>query len=978
MPRSAVMSHPVTPTTRANTRSKTVKRDLPPTTASATNTNTEDSPSATVAATVSFATPDRADGVTIGGEDGAISASTGAGTGAGGTTTRTRSGRSLSSDPSGSSVGSGDKDMATPVAAPTPKAAATVTPPDDKINNAPTSSSIAGAGPTITDQEQPPAVAPGGAGGSAPATTKSASPPIASAKAAGVVDPGESPLSPGAKRFGLRKRKPKSPSPVGAEDYLQGTSDGRPASSNDGEHAPRSPRPSPAAAAAAAAAAAVTSATIGVPATASRNVTFSPVPPQQHHYAGGSTAAGGAGGRARPLPTLQEGEPATTSTMLLPPDSPGGEKKKKGGGGTAGAKPSSKDKGGETASGAAKDRGGRATPTNFATDFGKSINSPSFQTGEGVFSWLQSPTHMFSPGGYAPSAVNTPREYYGAGPRTPRTPNDRAGFFFSDVAGLPPGAEGYSPRISGRRQPQHPLSNLICVSPLATNKSKPGTPINYKNIFDSPPGRHPTTGTGGRAAPYMGSRSGKKGKKPADATTLEAVHMAERDLMEDEDLSVLLQLASAATPRGHPAHPAHARYGHMAGEAPSNLQLPVIGKGGPTHASGSPSKLVARKDAPGGAARHPGQSRHTEHFRPPALPSGSGPGSKGGASAAKGSTKGEKKTPSPTNGEQGSRPAGPGGEYMHGYHPFHPGAHPAFMGHHPMGPGGWKPGAGPPPPHARGPPPYGVPPPGSGTKEKGQGAPHRHMYHPNFPPHMAYHMMHFPPQPNARHPMNAAAYPPPPKNTKEGTSSKGKGSGSGKSSGSNSPSSHAPSKSSPKATPKAKEKSKEKSKTSAATAAAKRKSASGGQPAPAAAKKSKPSSPKKKSKSARKTASHTSGSGNGGGSASLADRQKTTKSAAAISAIAGGKNKEAAALAAAILRGVTMRPSGKWQAQMYFAGKSRYIGVFDTREKAALAYEIARAKLQKAKASNNNTEDAVNEARKAAFDGVNEKDPRRK
>jgi len=569
---------------------------------------------------------------------------------------------------------------------------------------------------------------------------------------------------------------------------------------------------------------------------------------------------------------------------------------------------------------------------------------------------------MFSPGGYGPSAVNTPREYYGAGPRTPRTPNDRAGFFFSDVAGLPHGAEGYSPRISGRRQPQHPLSNLICVSPLATNKSKPGTPINYKNIFDSPAGRHLTTGAGGRAAPYMGSRSGKKGKKAADATTLEAVHMAERDLMEDEDLSVLLQLASAATPRGHPAH---ARYGQMTGEAPSNLQLPVIGKGGPTHASGSPSKLVARKDAlpPGSASRHPGQPRHAEHFRPPALPSGSGPGSKGGASSVKGSSKGDKKTPSPTNGEQGSRPAD-----VHGYHPFHSGAHPAFMGHYPMGPGGWKPGAGPPPPHARGQPPYGVPPPGSGSKEKGQGAPHRHMYHPNFPPHMAYHMMHFPPQPNARHPMNAAAYGSPPK-TKEGNSSKAKG---GKSS-SSSPNSNAPSKFSP--TTAHKPKPKEKTKASAATTTAKRKSTSGGQPAPATAKKNKPSSPKKKSKSSRKTAGHTSGSG---GSSSLADRQKTSKSAATISAIAGGKNKEAAALAAAILRGVTMRPSGKWQAQMYFAGKSRYIGVFDTREKAALAYEIARAKLQKAKASNNNTEDAVNEARKAAFDGVNEKDPRQK
>ena len=451
--------------------------------------------------------------------------------------------------------------------------------------------------------------------------------------------------------------------------------------------------------------------------------------------------------------------------------------------------------------------------------------------------------------------------------------------------------------------------------------------------------------------------------------------MAERDLMEDEDLSVLLQLASAATPRGHPAH---ARYGQMAGEAPSNLQLPVIGKGGPAHAGDSPSKLVARKNAPGSAARHPGQSRHAQHFRPPALPSGSGPGAKGSASSTKVSAKGEKKTPSPTAaGEPGSRPVGPGGEYMHGYHPYNPGAHPAFMGH-PMGPpGGWKPGAGPPPPHARGPPPpYGAPPPpGSGSKEKGTSAPHRHMYHPNFPPHMAYHMMHFPPQPNARHPMNAAAYGPPLK-MKEGSSPNSKGNSSGKGSGGNSSNASSPSRSSPKAASKSKDKSK-----SATATATKRKSTSGSQPTPTSAKKSKPSSPKKKkkNKSARKTGGQASSTGgNSGGSTSSADRQKSTKSAAAITAIAGGKNKEAAALAAAILRGVTMRPSGKWQAQMYFAGKSRYIGVFDTREKAALAYEIARAKLQKAKANNNNTEDAVNDARRAAFDGVNEKDPRLK
>lgn len=47
-----------------------------------------------------------------------------------------------------------------------------------------------------------------------------------------------------------------------------------------------------------------------------------------------------------------------------------------------------------------------------------------------------------------------------------------------------------------------------------------------------------------------------------------------------------------------------------------------------------------------------------------------------------------------------------------------------------------------------------------------------------------------------------------------------------------------------------------------------------------------------------------------------------------------------------VLKGITQRPSGKWQAQVYFAGKSRYIGVFDTREKAALAFKLVRHKLR--------------------------------
>jgi hypothetical protein len=47
-----------------------------------------------------------------------------------------------------------------------------------------------------------------------------------------------------------------------------------------------------------------------------------------------------------------------------------------------------------------------------------------------------------------------------------------------------------------------------------------------------------------------------------------------------------------------------------------------------------------------------------------------------------------------------------------------------------------------------------------------------------------------------------------------------------------------------------------------------------------------------------------------------------------------------------VLRGLTVRPSGKFQAQLYFAGQSRYIGVFDTKHDAALAYEMIRDRLK--------------------------------
>ncbi|KAL7488912.1 hypothetical protein ACHAW6_014505 [Cyclotella cf. meneghiniana] len=75
-----------------------------------------------------------------------------------------------------------------------------------------------------------------------------------------------------------------------------------------------------------------------------------------------------------------------------------------------------------------------------------------------------------------------------------------------------------------------------------------------------------------------------------------------------------------------------------------------------------------------------------------------------------------------------------------------------------------------------------------------------------------------------------------------------------------------------------------------------------------------------------------------------------------------------------IPRGITMRPSGKWQAQLYYAGKSRYLGVFRDRKTACLAYEIARKYLKNDDAQNatqiNEINFFISNARKLAIDGV--------
>mmetsp|Transcript_58 Transcript_58/g.117 ORF Transcript_58/g.117 Transcript_58/m.117 type:complete len:1144 (-) Transcript_58:199-3630(-) len=646
-----------------------------------------------------------------------------------------------------------------------------------------------------------------------------------------------------------------------------------------------------------------------------------------------------------------------------------------------------------------------ATPTDFAVDFGKGHQSSSSFDASNVLAWLQSPTAhgLFSPGGMG-SNLNTPRGYYTAGPgapRTPRTPTVSTSFFFSDVASLPKNGEFQSPKPQGDGGPgpnkrDRTGGNMICISPLASRKDKgqksePNTPMNYKDIFASPRLPHPrgadATGNHGkpRGMPSLSESPGGKGR-----SGLEAVHMAERDLMEDEDLSVLLQLASHSnTPKGpggaavfRSPHGKNPKYqgGYSKGNAP-HLQLPMIGD----QRQGHTAKL-SRKTG----FREPG-----EDFVPPPLGirSSSSGGSKEMYTGKDENKKGKSGSGSTSKGKSGdagkrkvSSSAGPPSKKTKAAPPPHPQGYPMTHGGHghpphyqprpgdppyypipqsmaPMPSGGsMKVVVGAPPPNGRTsptrgpvsnsphrPPPYtmsqypphkdsGYPPPYPPPKYPYHPPPPHHMSSGSYPPYG-----HYPPPPPHHMPMYSSQHPPP--SGAKNTSSK---------------------------------KSKPSSKMSKSSTK-KTDSKNGGMSSGGSPKKQK-KSPSKAGGARRKPKST---------NVALNDPAERQKAAAAIQAVnqaSGGKNDKAAALAAAILRGVTMRPSGKWQAQLYYAGKSRYIGVFDTREKAALAYEIAREKLKAENKSPSDqsaqslkaTENAVNAARKAAFDGVNEKDPRGK
>lgn len=584
-----------------------------------------------------------------------------------------------------------------------------------------------------------------------------------------------------------------------------------------------------------------------------------------------------------------------------------------------------------------------ATPTDFAFDYGKPASNGQLLESSNVLAWLHSPTAngLFSPGGLG-SMLNTPR---GAFPKTPHTPTFSTSFFFSDVAGLPRGGDCSSPKSGAangasdtdkRNGNSRGNNNIICISPLSTYKTKgnqlgPNSPkINYKEMFASPAERSGMAMLGQRA------RAGvQKGG------SLDAVHLAERDLMEDEDLSVLLQLASNtprpavpdAAPSGGPDKAEGTKVFRKNGENENlpSLQLPMIGS----------------RDGDGKGARLARKTHSRDHndlpddrVRPMAQTSG-GPAldlnQKSGPEAAK-------KPIAPGSMHPSSRPYPPmSSHFAHHESPYYPSMHPGMahggsmrvvVGGPPpnrgkgtseaqrvrsynMGPRGEYPPPPYPPPPSHYPHHRGVPPP----------PPHIHPHYGRYPPHPSHSHRHMP------------LY---------ATHSKAKST----------------------ATPTTK---KQPAKTaSAAKPGLKRPAVSPSPKTPSSTKKSKKSSqgaPKKKNRSPQ-----------------LVDKVERQKAAATIQAVnqaSGGKNDKAAALAAAILRGVTMRPSGKWQAQLYFAGKSRYIGVFDTREKAALAYEIAREKLKSEKSSAEGgvlspkrTESAVNAARKAAFEGVNERDPR--
>ena len=494
--------------------------------------------------------------------------------------------------------------------------------------------------------------------------------------------------------------------------------------------------------------------------------------------------------------------------------------------------------------------------------------------------------------------------------------------------------------------------SMICISPLASQR--PGaaageghdTPmsINFTEVFASPRLPTPRGSKGGGSSHHHrqdGNADDSTSLKPAAVTS--ALHTAERDMQLDDDLNALLQLAGNTTPGGRPTgllspllSSSLRRFGGADGIPPAALQLPAIGG---SYADPPPARL-------------PGSS--TAATLPRAKASNSGRRSASGKKRKSSDGGGRAHQPQPQQGGRKPQfanpdkvstttttatgharsslvyPSDPAAAYRHPppRHPYH---------HHPEA----------------------YPAPGSG---------HGNMVHsaayPSAHPHYAY---------------PDAAKPP-------GLASGAAGGGSTKRSRSRSRNkalSSAPTPTAPAvvATPKRR-----------ATAAALRamspmppvvskspvklagssSSSSSAYATPA----STPAAPAASGKKGRSTGrKKTPTSKTKSEVTDPADLRRIDEAIRAVNSEYGSGETRRERLAQLQVRGVTQRPSGKWQAQVYYSGKSRYIGVFDSKGEASLAYEIAREvlKMDTAEAQPKGTaavDRNVSVARSAAFAGA--------
>lgn len=486
-------------------------------------------------------------------------------------------------------------------------------------------------------------------------------------------------------------------------------------------------------------------------------------------------------------------------------------------------------------------------------------------------------------------------------PRTPGTPTVSTSFFFSDVAGLPRNGDTPKRGEEAAKSPKKGLSNIICISPLASTRNRgtanaAHTPINYNDIFASPnPLLDESPVKGLLKRPMSGKSKGAK-KDPS----LDAMHLAERDLMQDEDLSVLLQLAGGNTPKGATGKASgHVfRAGSRKGDDPNDrenlpgLQLPIIGdrEGDPSAARlsrKSHTRDLGDKDTfvkPSLGIRKSSSNIHDNEMFAKSDSSDSHPGKALSKREDKASGK-------PTT--SGVHPY-PVHSHSHPYPPRPPSAE-MYSGYA-LPPHGMRPGGrmsvvvgGPPPSTSRGPKSTPAPRSHITTAQRRPSYSHQDSYPPPGmsyppPPHG-----HYPPHPVHMGAMGAhpyhSHYAPPPRHHAHAPPP--------------SAPSHLPMYGAQHHTPTTKLTPSKKTKASKVTKQTlpKRPSISSDSGKPAKKAKKSPGG-KKKNKSPQLT--------------EKADRQRAAQTIAAVNAASGGKNDKAAALAAAILRGVTMRPSGKW------------------------------------------------------------------